>query len=1290
MQLPPELTWLEWVVGTDWPDGDEDALWRMRDAWLAAAQQVRQIVEDGDSAYFQVIGGMGGTAADQFTTYWQQFAEGDDAYLGKLAKACESLAQHCDSTGTEIEYAKYQFIIFLIILACQIAYMLAMAAPTFGASTAGIPVAEVATQSLIRVIAQNVLRSIITFVLQNVVTDVAIQMVQLGEGHRTHFDASKTVHAAIDGAISGTIFGVVGTGVHLGAAKVAPNLGESMLGRIAEGAATNSLGALATSLATGQPITLEGLAKQATAGAAGSAGHHGSDHDPTLDDTDLPHDTGHPFDDTAHSLPPHLEPLPDLTGHDPAHDPGHDPAADHDPADAHPTRVDVTDPGHPGDHGPDPYRDQPAYASSGDHVYDVLAGNDHAGNDHGTEPPPQHQTGLAGAPTDLRPVDSAPVGVPTDAPGTRGPALAPTTPATHDGPVVVGDPGAGRPSATPAGPAPATPHAGATTDAPARSDPRSDPRATRPDGPTGGGVVPAPIVGHVPPVDAHLGDFRDRGAHPNGVGWRGEAGRTLSVEQNAIADTFLHQAYANESALTPTLRDIAHGVEGGQLFGEEYARKGEDSFKRKLADEIAADPLLPMSAHLAEMKDSVRYTVGLPEHGYAEGARQVVDALTAQGFEPVKFKNFWGDPEGYRGINSFWHDPHTGQVFEVQIHTEASFAAKSETHGLYEVERTTTDPAEKARATTEMNHRFAQVPVPDAAAGIGVGDHPPHHLSSDRFPWADGPADRAGDGFHHVTDVEAVELARESLHRTPAGYAFYPPGDDMLRFADGVHSRDGVVNLDLHGSTDGFHIGDRVLTGEQFAHAVEVLRREGLIGIGPRDEIRLGACDVARGDDSPAARFARESGYRVTAPTERLWTNLRGDEVVSSAHLHDGRWIPGQPPDGHWRTFTPEGEVHVPHQREPVESGDRYAARSGTDGSGLDGVHSLDELFRRGLRPDEIAAHLDADTVRRLHPDLTEAQAHDLARLYADPAVRELLHDAPPQLMHDLAAQPKLVSVLHDSPELRHSLLSRPETVHHLAEHPQAIDVLRDVVDDIHTRGVEAVLADALPTLSGDLPPDQRAISDAAAASAANDPLQSGFDQSRRGDPEYVQAYTRGLVEAARPVQVKLIEMARQIADATDGEAGYREGDKSWRRILDKLAKYDNRANRLNDLAAACVILERPSDIYRALDTVRQWPGVEIAGFTDRFREPQASGYRDIQMVLRIGDHAAEFRLHLRGIEDVSGWEHSLYEVRRDLRALAEIDGRELTDTERALRDGILRRELDAFQAAMTETEEHE
>jgi hypothetical protein len=1213
MQLPAELTWLEWVVGTDWPAGDEDALWRMRDAWLAAAQDVRAVVQDGDSAYYQVISAMAGAAADQFATYWQKVADGDDAYLAKLARTCEALARHCDQTGTEIEYAKYQFIIFLIILACQIAYMLAMAAPTFGASTAGIPVAEAATQSLVRIIAQNVLRSIITFVVQNVVSDVAIQMVQLGEGHRAHFDASKTIHAAIDGAISGAIFGAVGTGVHLAGAKLAPKLGESMLGRIGEGAVTNTLGALATNLATGQPITLASLAKQVTAGAVGSAAHHDSVHDDLLDtdEPDLAHGPGDHPDDLAHSLPQHVDALPDLALHEAP--------ATHDHAGTDPAgRPD--DPGH-----------ATAPQRGGDHIYDVLSG----GQSTDTEHQQPHGTGLAGTPADLHSPGQAPsVVVPPDATGVRAPVT--TAPATPDGPVVVTEQSGPRPA--PGAQASPTTHPADSSARPGTDRPSADPRHGRQDGV--GVAVPVGI--HLPWLDAHFGDFRNRGAHPGDIGWRGEAGRTLTVEQNAVADTYLHRAYANETTLTPHLREIAHSVDG-QLFGEEQARKGEDSFKRKLADEIAADPLLPMSAHLAELKDAVRYTVGLPEHGYADGARRVIDTMLDHGYEPVKLTNMWGGPEGYRGVNSFWHDPRTGQVFEVQFHTGESFRAKAETHHLYDIERTTHDPVERERATGEKDDRFAQVPVPDDAAHVGLGDHPTHRVSTDAYHWADGPADRPGDGVPVVTDAEAVDLVRGSLHPTPAGYAFYPPGDEMLRFADAVRPRTGVVNLDLHGSTYGFHIDDRVLTGEQFAYAVEVLRREGALAIEPGDVVRLGACDVARGEDSPAARFAHESGYRVIAPTERLWTNLYGDEVVSSAQLRDGRWVPGQPPDGHWQTFSPD--VTIPEQREPIGSTDGFRARG---------------------------------------------HEEDLARLYEAPDVQRMLHDCEPELAdsirHGLAARPELVSVLHDSPELRHSLLRRPVTLDHVLQHEDAVHALRDVVDELHTRGVEAMLADGVPVpRPTDLTPTETASSDAAARATTGGPFQPGFDASRTRDTAYLTRYLNELYASARPAQHELNALADRIAADTGGEARYREHPKDRTRAMDKARKYAYQLDRLNDLAAACVILDRPAGVYRALDTVRTTPGIRIASFADRLRNPQRSGYRDIQMTVQMSNgHVAEFRLHLRAIEGVSDWEHSLYEVRRDLDALAREDGRRLTDPEQALYYGILGREQDAFWTALS------
>ena len=47
----------------------------------------------------------------------------------------------------------------------------------------------------------------------------------------------------------------------------------------------------------------------------------------------------------------------------------------------------------------------------------------------------------------------------------------------------------------------------------------------------------------------------------------------------------------------------------------------------------------------------------------------------------------WSDDK-YKGINSQWIEPDSGQRFEVQFHTRISFEAKQLTHHAYERLRT--------------------------------------------------------------------------------------------------------------------------------------------------------------------------------------------------------------------------------------------------------------------------------------------------------------------------------------------------------------------------------------------------------------------------------------------------------------------------------------------------------------------------------------------------------------------------------------------------------------------------
>jgi hypothetical protein len=57
--------------------------------------------------------------------------------------------------------------------------------------------------------------------------------------------------------------------------------------------------------------------------------------------------------------------------------------------------------------------------------------------------------------------------------------------------------------------------------------------------------------------------------------------------------------------------------------------------------------------------------------------------IGARGFELAKpLKNAWPSDQ-YKGINTQWREPETGQRFEVQFHTSASFEAKQLTHETF-------------------------------------------------------------------------------------------------------------------------------------------------------------------------------------------------------------------------------------------------------------------------------------------------------------------------------------------------------------------------------------------------------------------------------------------------------------------------------------------------------------------------------------------------------------------------------------------------------------------------------
>jgi hypothetical protein len=242
----------------------------------------------------------------------------------------------------------------------------------------------------------------------------------------------------------------------------------------------------------------------------------------------------------------------------------------------------------------------------------------------------------------------------------------------------------------------------------------------------GGADTGGPPVGGGSPLPD--GPVEPRGNLPNGS-WEGPQGLRLSPEENAAAGLFMDQALATEPRITEAVQAAAGHVEHGRLIGLEYRLKGEDSLKRKVATALLEDARLTPEGALANIRDSLRYTVEIATRDYSHGVQQTVGDLRARGFENVTFKNTWGG-SGYKGIHSTWRDPSTGHIFEVQFHTPESFVAKMDTHVLYEKGRLPgVSSDEFAAIQTAQNDLFDRVPVPHEADSIRL-DHDLHGTGS--------------------------------------------------------------------------------------------------------------------------------------------------------------------------------------------------------------------------------------------------------------------------------------------------------------------------------------------------------------------------------------------------------------------------------------------------------------------------------------------------------------------------------------------------------------------------------
>lgn len=116
------------------------------------------------------------------------------------------------------------------------------------------------------------------------------------------------------------------------------------------------------------------------------------------------------------------------------------------------------------------------------------------------------------------------------------------------------------------------------------------------------------------------------------IAWTGEGGLTPTAEQNAAADQFIARAADAEPGIRATLTGSLSDVPGASMDkGLPNALKTPDSLKRKVATALVEDPGRPVADVVDSIRDSVRYTVEVPEGSYNQGVQHVVSNLRENG-----------------------------------------------------------------------------------------------------------------------------------------------------------------------------------------------------------------------------------------------------------------------------------------------------------------------------------------------------------------------------------------------------------------------------------------------------------------------------------------------------------------------------------------------------------------------------------------------------------------------------------------------------------------------------------
>ncbi len=225
IQLPPAVRDVFGVVGgMEWPEVDEDELWKLSEVWFTSSRDVYGLIDEVVAAATAALSAFEGEAAREFYTAVSEMvngANGGPPLLEGLAVGCQELGDYLYEVALNVQYSKWIILGELIIIAAQVLYLLSVAAATLGASLTAIPSLLAMGQGFARHVVMLLVKAIIFGVVIEVGMDAVVQLAQIGEGRRTAFDQSMLS----DSFVSGVIGGAIGFGFGFGRGMVGGKVG---------------------------------------------------------------------------------------------------------------------------------------------------------------------------------------------------------------------------------------------------------------------------------------------------------------------------------------------------------------------------------------------------------------------------------------------------------------------------------------------------------------------------------------------------------------------------------------------------------------------------------------------------------------------------------------------------------------------------------------------------------------------------------------------------------------------------------------------------------------------------------------------------------------------------------------------------------------------------------------------------------------------------------------------------------------------------------------------------------